>query len=247
MVAATQALLVQQPQDASAETRLYPPPPALGPHAPKVLGRAQPCRRSDHPWPCSLICARYPHGRLSVARRPTHMRPALQGQPRTLPVATSLSEAGSGPTPPGRETAQGQAAPVPHAWQGQSPERLPGCPDPTGPRPPLHPPAGRPELREGLAEEAQRLLSAAVPGRHVRSSRARAGGASSALEEPLPGLLRLRGRRGPGQGACRYRRCRPGTELGLGGCDSGSGPALRRGRARVWGTRGPGGPGAACW
>lgn len=117
--------------------------------APKVLGRAQPRRRSDHPWPRSLICARCPHGGLSVARRPAHTRPALQGQPRTLPMATRLSVASSGPTPPGRETGRGRAAPAPHARQGRSPERLPGCPDPAGPQDPPAPTCRAPQAPGG--------------------------------------------------------------------------------------------------
>lgn len=84
------------------------------------------------------------------------------------------------------ETSQGPRAP-PRACAGVRP-----CP-PLALGPAASSSAGRPELREGFAEEAQCLLLAAVPGRHICSSRARAGGSSGGLEEPLPSLLGLRG------------------------------------------------------
>lgn len=52
----------QQPQDASAETRLYPTTPqAWVPLAEDTGPCSSHAQRSDHPWPWPLICAWRPH------------------------------------------------------------------------------------------------------------------------------------------------------------------------------------------
>lgn len=86
--------------------------------------------------------------------------------------------------------------------------------------PPPHPPAGGlraslPELWKRLLEEAPCLRLAAVPGSGVLggsgdlASRTLVEGSSRRLEEPLPGLLHPRGRRGGGRSLGRGWRCWP--------------------------------------
>lgn len=164
--AAARAPLASSPRCERRRPAL-PTTPQPGSRALKTLGHAWPAdaQTTSGPGPSSVhgVCMWTERGQLPCTHTAWLYR-ASHG-PRLRPPGP-LS-----PHTPWLGNRPGWAAPVPHARQVR-PERSPQLPPtPPGPRPLLHPPAGRPELREGLAEEAQRLPC----GRPWRAHLQRAG------------------------------------------------------------------------
>lgn len=144
VVAATQALLVQQPQDASAETRLYSPPPALGPRAegagpcsaPPTLGPPV----APLPHLCTVSSRRTERGQAprthaasstGPAADPAYGHQALRGQLRPH-TARSGNRPGTGSPSTtcqaGPEPRAPPWLPQPHRAPGPSCTHLPGAP-----------------------------------------------------------------------------------------------------------------------